>query len=352
MVVVSRVAVAAAAGAVWCIWRSRWPTTSKERTESPAMPSPATVPNLHKLAHDILALLKQGKPVEIDGMNAQLHYLPPHVPKMRWTELGDLVAAREKATSGSVDGEQWMTLRLDGCGFSKAVRSMRRKGVLEPHGFSVIFADTMVSCLRLLLAHFSGAIGYTQSDEMVVFIPPAPIVRGERQCHARNGRVTKTATLAASLCTAHFVIELSARCLAAGSGLEGLSQVLPHFDCRVGSFASWEEARSLLLWRAYDCSVNGVSDAVYHIPGSGKAVQGLGKVGKVGWLHAHGHLPLPRHQAYGTVLAKVRRRVDGHNPKTGATAPTLRGVIERVDGPVLELARTGALFPKDDEVCE
>ena len=51
--------------------------------------------------------------------------------------------------------------------------------------------------------------------------------------------------------------------------------MLPHFDCRVGSFASWEEARSLLLWRAYDCSVNGVSDAVYHIKGSGKAIQGL-----------------------------------------------------------------------------
>ena len=88
---------------------------------------------------------------------------------------------------------------------------------------------------------------------MVLFIPPASIVRGEQQCHSRNGRVTKIATLAASLCTAHFVMELSARCMTAGVGLEGLSQVLPHFDCRVGSFTSWEEARSLLLWRAYDC---------------------------------------------------------------------------------------------------
>ena len=133
-------------------------------------------------------------------------------------------------------------------------------------------------------------------------------------------------------------------------GLEGLSQVLPHFDCRVASFSSWAEAQSLLLWRAYDCSVNGVSDAVFHIPGSGKAIQSLGKREKIGWLHANGHLPLPRHQAYGTVLAKVRRRVDGHNPKTGATVATLRGVLEQVDGPVLELARTDALFPRDDEV--
>ena len=52
----------------------------------------------------------------------------------------DIVAAREKSTSGSVDGSRWMSLRLDGCGFSKAVRMMRNKGVLEPHGFSATFA--------------------------------------------------------------------------------------------------------------------------------------------------------------------------------------------------------------------
>ena len=45
--------------------------------------------------------------------------------------------------------------------------------------------------------------------------------------------------------------------------LAELAEIAPHFDCRVGSYASWEEARALLLWRAYDCSVNGVSDAVY-----------------------------------------------------------------------------------------
>ena len=162
--------------------------------------------------------------------------------------------------------------------------------------------------------------------------------------------LSQAATLAASLCTARFVMSLSAQCTSSGVGLECLAQVLPHFDCRVGSFASWDEAQSLLLWRAYDCSVNRVGDAVYQVPGSGKAVQSLGKREKVAWLHAQGHLPLPRHQAYGTVLAKVRRRVDGHNPKTGAAVSTLRSVIERVDGPVLELARTDALFPQDDEL--
>jgi len=349
----SHVAVAATVVAAF-IWytrrrrRSNSASTDLTATEKQSDAKPSDEPTILQLSADILALLKKWEPVVVDGMDPALHYLAPHVPKVRWTALGNLVAAREKTTFGSVDGARWMSLRLDGCGFSRAVRLMRRKGVLEQDGYSAVFAEAMVSCLKVLLEHFNGAIGYTQSDEMVVFIPPASVVRGEQQNHARNGRVTKIATLAAGLVTAHFLMELSAKCVSAGVGLEGLSQVLPHFDCRVGSFASWEEAQSLLLWRAYDCSVNGVSDAVYHIPGAGKDVQCLGKREKISWLHAHGHLPLPRHQAYGTVLAKVRRRVDGHNPKTGATVATLRGFIERVDGPVLELARTDTLFPKDD----
>ena len=61
-------------------------------------------------------------------------------------------------------------------------------------------------------------------------------------------------------------------------------------------------------------------------------------------------LPLPRHQAYGTVLVKVKRAVDAHNPKTGEATRALRSAIERVDGPVLELARTDALFPPDERL--
>ena len=123
--------------------------------------------------------------------------------------------------------------------------------------------------------------------------------------------------------------------------------VAPHFDCRVGSWASWAEARSLLIWRAYDCSVNGVSDAVYHIPGSGKQIQRLGKREKVEWLWVHGHLPLPRHQAYGAVLVRTRRRVDGLNPKTGEKVEAYRNVVAPLDGPLLELVRTDA-FPAFD----
>merc|ERR1712013_443693 len=128
-----------------------------------------------------------------------------------------------------------------------------------------------------------------------------------------------------------------------GKGLDGLAQVLPHFDCRVGYYESWEEARALLMWRAYDCSVNRVSDAVYHTQGAGKVINGKGKVEKAEWLCKNGLLPLPTHQAYGYLLVKVLREVEGYNPKTQESVTSTRQVIEALDGPMLELFRNGTL---------
>merc|ERR1711879_92623 len=101
----------------------------------------------------------------------------------------------------------------------------------------------------------------------------------------------------------------------------------------------------------YDCSVNGVSDAVYQTPGSGQKIQSLGRQEKVAWLLEKGLLPLPTHQAYGTVLVRVKRIIEGYNPKLDTSVKSLRGTIEHVQGPVLELMRTDCLFPPDDELA-
>ena len=301
----------------------------------------------------ILTALKRWQPVIVDGVDPALHYLPPHVSKPAWTALGNLIAAREQGCAGNVSGERWISLRLDGSGFSSAVRSMRKQGVIEPTGFSERFARSMVKCCEGLMEKFNAVLGYTQSDEMVVFIKPTNVVHGERQVHSRSGRVTKTCTLAAGYVTARFNMELSRMVLESGGTIDALARILPHFDCRMGSWYSWEEARSLLLWRAYDCSVNGVSDAVHHSSHAGKKKAiGLGKREKLQWLFERDMLPLPRHQAYGTVLARVKRRHEGRDPRPEmegkAPTLTLRSRIEPVDGPVLELARQDALFPVAD----
>lgn len=336
-------------------------TRSTERCrykDDPDRPEDGCGSDLEDLPEETLALksecvvahMKKHPPTIVRGVDPLLHYLAPHVPKVTWNALGDLVTHREKTSSGCIDGSNWISLRLDGSGFSKTVRMLRRKGILEKDGFSDVFASCMQSSLRALMEHFNGRLGYTQSDEMIVFIAPTSVVRGERQVHSRNGRVTKLTSLAASLVTAHFIMQLARRCQENGAGLEDLSQILPHFDCRVGHYTTWEEAQALLLWRAYDCSVNGVSDAVYHTPGSGQKIQALGRQEKIAWLFEEGLLPLPRHQAYGTVLVRVKRMIEGHNPKLNTTVKTLRGVIEQVNGPVLELVCTDTLFPVNDAI--
>ena len=315
---------------------------------------PPHEPPLTEVVLGVIASLREQEPTVAEGVPPALHYLPPYLYKSRWVALGDLVVARERACGAlsNVGDERWISLRLDGSGFSSAVRKMRKLGVLEASGFAERFAEAMVACTRSLMVKVSAMVGYTQSDELVVFIPPTSIVRGMRQPHSRNGRVTKIATLAAGHVTACFVLELSKMVLEAGGDLDGLGEVLPHFDCRMGHWESWEEAQGLLLWRGYDCSVNSVADAVHHsgVPGK-KQAMALNARDKVAWLHGNGLLPLPKHQAYGTVLARVKRRdeVKGADPRwPDVTVSVLRSKIEQVHGPVLELARTCGFCPQPD----
>merc|ERR1712224_1012733 len=122
------------------------------------------------------------------------------------------------------------------------------------------------------------------------------------------------------------------------------------FDCRLGHYATLEEAMTLVLWRAADCGVNGVSDAVYKCKIAGaKQAMGKSKEEKLQWLAAHQLLPLKPHQAYGSYFARVRRRKERLNPITGQNVISLRNDIEEVHGNILRLAATGTLFPKDDE---
>ena len=76
--------------------------------------------SLAELTADILGVLKQHKPVAAEGVDPSLHYRAPHINKQTWTALGDMIAARERSCTGSVAGERWISLRLDGSGFSSA----------------------------------------------------------------------------------------------------------------------------------------------------------------------------------------------------------------------------------------
>jgi len=72
-----------------------------------------------------------------------------------------MIIKREKTMVDKVPGEMWYSLRLDGTGFSKAVKALRNTGIIEKNGFSAKFADCMKHSCHSLVEKFGGKIGYT-----------------------------------------------------------------------------------------------------------------------------------------------------------------------------------------------
>eukprot|EP01050_Picozoa_sp_SAG11_P031450 SAG11_NODE_9775_length_881_cov_1.590793_1_plen_236_part_10 len=162
-------------------------------------------------------------PPQSDG-GAELHQLPPHIPKPTWGALGDKVKQAESepcppGSGGRIGGDRWISLRLDGTGFSSLLRRLRTAGVFAV-GFAPEFAALMREGALSLIEKFTAVCAYTQSDEMTVLIPPARVVRGQQQPHPYNGRLQKLATLAAGHVTALFNFRLAAIAAAKGLSLE------------------------------------------------------------------------------------------------------------------------------------
>jgi len=306
---------------------------------------------LSELVDTVASLLESRNPAAVpEGVH---HTLPPHLPKTLWTELGDAIKEAERPCASSIAGERFITLRLDGTGFSKFIPRLRKAGLLEAQGYSKTFADIMKECAVTVMKQFKGVCCYTQSDEMTIVIKPASVAGRPpvQQPHMYNGRVSKLTSLAAATATATFCRRLFE--VAAELGIDPPSQSeLPTFDCRIGSYATGREAIGLLLWRAYDCGVNGVSDAVHH---AGKGAEGRkqtmtkGTLEKLQWLAQRGILPLPPHQAHGAFFVQCKRESgEGFNPKTGeATGPTIRSAVEAVPGNLL-IRASEAVRGQDD----
>jgi len=312
---------------------------------------PAKAETLQQLTKELLELLCTRKPKHVQGVPSDLHELPPFLPKAFWSKIGDALRSQESQLIEKVPGERFITLRLDGSGFSKLTRRLGDLGVFD-HGYSDDFAQIMRDCCTSLMSKTNAKCAYTQSDEMTVVIAAASVIRGEQQCHMNSGRVLKLCTHAAAHITALFNFKLQALCTAKGIRME--ESLLASFDCRLGHFASLDEAMAVVLWRAADCGVNGVSDAVYKAKwklAGAKKIMVKSTDDKLQWLAANKLLPLKPHQAKGSFFVKSRRLSQGVNPKTGENVPCVRSLIEEVPGNVLRLAAEGMLLPVE-EVAE
>jgi tRNA(His) 5'-end guanylyltransferase len=271
---------------------------------------------------DIYTVLSTGK--HDTSIPFSLCDRPPYLPRSIWNQLGDFISLKEKENCMILPATDCITIRLDIRGMSKLKRTLLRLKVLEQK-WDPKLADMMIHVTNVLAKEYNVIYAYTQSDEITLILaPPLQTEESTKRLyeHPFGGRRDKLTSLSAALASVtadryltHLIQHLD----------ESVHSSLPilQFDARVAKWSSLAESFTLILWRAYDCSVNGISDAVYNIKPS---LSTLHTTAKLQWLAEQKLLPLPDHQAYGTLLYKERLEKTALDRRTGEEVKVMRGV--------------------------
>ena len=259
---------------------------------------------------------------------------PPKISRSTWDKLGDIVSSLEK-TGQNAGGSDCITLRFDLHGFSKATKKLRQQNVFTS-GYDEHFEKFMQKTTVGLMDEFNAVYGFTQSDEITIIIKPTSVDQktGLNYPHNYSGRCQKLTTLGASFATQSFVRQLDDLCLEKNLPR---SDVCVMFDCRMSCTKTMEDAFRLILWRAYDCGVNGVTSGVLFSGVDGhKKMVGANTWDKLKWLAENNLLPLRPHQAHGSFYYKNKRLTTGFNPITQSVVDNVyRDCIDKLDGCVI-----------------
>lgn len=276
-----------------------------------------------KLRHDIYTIISKAQ-----SSNVVDYQLPPRISRKVWDSLGDELAAKERECPYAAGVTDTITLRLDIRNMSTHKRRLCRLGVFDSK-WDASFATIMQRGLAEIMTIFNADWGFTQSDEATILIN-SRVSTSERFEHFFGGRRNKLISLAAGTMSAFVNRELIE--LARSKGVDYKQVPLLVFDCRMGVWADEPDAFRLLLWRSYDCLVNGLSTAVYN---EHKKLATLNSLEKLAWLRENGKLPLPEHQAYGYTLKQGIRTVGAVNQYTGQPLTVTRATVIHVPGNLL-----------------
>ena len=303
---------------------------------------------------DIYELIAHVQPLSDDEQKQFAHERPLPISRKAWHALADDLTDREKQPIMIVPSTQCFTMRLDVRNMSTIRTRLCSAGVLSP-GWDARFGGAMEAVTRRLCAHFRAAWGYTQSDEITLVLVPSA---NPNYQHPNGGRRDKLTTESAALASVWLQHEMAERC--DGWSAVALNCTLT-FDSRIGVYDTLRSAFRLILWRAYDCSVNAVSDAVHHCPldrtdpslPTRKQLGAMHTAAKLEYLRDRGLLPLPIQQAHGVLLVKTV--VAPASPSVplaedGVAVPPLRAqhVIERfvpAGRCVINLVKEGLIAP-------
>jgi len=326
----------------------------------------------------------------------------PHqlgLPKVFWDKFGTMIKEHENKMA-DMDRNGY-TVRLDLRKNGNLIQALRRAGII-PAGFSPLFGNLMSTVAKHLMKEYGAVFAFTQSDEMTLIIPPCT----EEQSPMFSGRLLKSTSTMAAFATstitklifmeAFFVFckkmmmmigkfllvyALMLLVLAQVPILElvllpvlavvttsytpvlmlilamvvigypivtNIMNALIAFDARVGHWTNTNDEFALLLWRAYDCSVNGLTDA--SMQKIGKKMSGKNSGEKLLALHKAGLLPLHPHQACGTTIIKSREMLPCTDPRDGSVVIKERAVYKKYNISILEGFKAGAFQISDSGV--
>lgn len=284
------------------------------------------------------------------GEENELYISNPVIGKAScWNPLGDKLSANEKCCPQIINPEKYFTIRLDGKNFSTVIPKLKQMQIFEM-GYSVHFENIMKTIANKVATHFSRVLYvFTQSDEITILFNKVENIEGRsEQFHEFSGRKDKLMTLASSYVTQIFNKELFKLCVSfvfdKSTNFAELTELIENlptiiFDARVGIYDTLSDAFELILWRAYDCSVNGISQAVYlntFDTVTKKEQQKMNTTEKLKLLETCGLLPLSDHQAYGTLLKKSTTMVEITDKKTGITNVVEKRCYVLISGPVIK----------------
>lgn len=253
----------------------------KEEVETPPEPE--------KLPDDQQTLASVANQIEY-YLRYHMKYVYCKIPNKRWNLLGDMIKKAENGSTEDIDGTKWISLRLDGHGFGKKIKKLKELGVLEQN-YSKTFSEVMAQSLKELMKNWDAVIGYTQSDELSLLIPPVGFNRlGKMNHHQYSGRHDKLISSCAADMTSQFItnlIKITDVVEKSPNLVHTIMEVHMRFDCRVASYQSFDEAKGVLLWRGQDNFKNGINDHMYHLYANKpqyKEIMGSHTEKKIDWL--------------------------------------------------------------------
>lgn len=264
--------------------------------------------------------------------------------KTCWDPLGNKLSLNEKNTPSVIEANKYFTIRLDGKNFSSCVPKLKRMGIFED-GYSMKFEMIMKKIAESLPYEFQNVLYvYTQSDEITILFDK---IRTDDLSHEFSGRRDKLISLISGFVTKTFNLELIKICIELmqnnfdGNILTQIIDNLPSitFDARIGVYDTLANAFELILWRSHDCSVNGLSQAVYFNNFSNIKKSDACKLNtnqKIKLLEENNMLPLSDHQAYGTLIKITHTHIETMNKKTLEKNFSIRRRYVQIKGPIIK----------------